>query len=68
MDFPERNNNDGNDGPGRPPRKIAQNSSAEDENNVMNAFGDASDLPLLAFLFMAAMLAEYFRGHFECGC
>lgn len=71
MDFPQRGNdaNDGNDGPGRPPRKAAQEGAIDDDqNNVVDAFGDRSDLPLLLFLFFAAMLAEHFRNYFVCGC
>lgn len=70
MDFPQRNNNgDGNDGPNRPPRKLEQPNSADEENNnAVDVFGDSSDLPLLVFLFMAAMLVEHFRSYYQCGC
>lgn len=69
MDFPQRNDSDNNDGPGRPPRKAVQDSLAEeDQNNVVEAFGDTTDLPLVVFLFMAALFAEHFRRYYACGC
>lgn len=70
MEFPDRSDNNGNDGSGRRPQKLAQAPPADDEqNNVVEAFGDeATDLPFLILLFIAALFAEQFRRQFHCTC
>ena len=65
MDNPQPPNN--GDGPGRPPRKDAQDT-ATGENNVVQAFGDREDLPMLMFLFLAVMSGEMFRSVFGWMC
>lgn len=69
MDNPQRGNDghDGNDGPGRPPRKAVGEAPAEDDN-VVEAFGDRQDVPMLVFLLFAAMLAEFFDIYFGWHC
>lgn len=73
MDFPEApggNGTGGDDGPGRPPRKTVDRSGndAENQQDGIEAFGDANELPAWVFLFFAALLAEYFRSLNVCEC
>lgn len=73
MDNPQRPGGDGDDGPGRPPRKIVDNPQDEFENEageqgVLEAFGDQQELPAWVFLFLAAIFAEHLRGYYTCGC
>lgn len=74
MDSPQRPGGNGDDGPGRPPRKLLnadQDDGDTDEARapgVIDAFGDATDLPAWIFLFLAAVLAEHFRSYYVCGC
>ncbi len=51
----------GDNGDGaRQPRKTS--------NGMVDVFGDSTELPFLIILFLAAMLAEYFRSISPCTC
>ncbi|PXF44512.1 hypothetical protein BWQ96_05690 [Gracilariopsis chorda] len=68
MDFPQPPGDNGGDGPGRPPRKFEQNDEQDDEaeQRPIEAFGEATELPVWVFLFLAAILAEHFRSYCVC--
>ena len=64
---PPGDNGNGDDGPGRPPRKQVDGQDEEtNENSRVEAFGDGSDLPMWAFLFLAALFVEQFRVYCTC--
>lgn len=74
MDSPQRPGGNGDDGPGRPPRKVADNPQDDADNTndrqpaVVDAFGDHTDLPAWAFLLLAALFSEHLRSLYHCSC